>query len=101
VFDLLGADKLPSAALTDALAAIETSPWGEWSHGKPLSAPKLARLLRPFGVTPRTIRIGAETSKAYELADFEDAFKRYLRLPAPLPFVFPCLKSVTTVTPQY
>jgi len=93
VFDLHGADKLPSAALTDALAATETSPWGEWSHGKPLSTPKLARLLRPFGVTPRTIRIGAETSKGYELADFEDAFKRYLRLPAPSPSYPPVSKA--------
>jgi len=75
-------DKISSTALTDALAAIETSPWGEWSHGKPITAPKLARLLRPFGVTPHTVRMGSETSKGYDLVDFEDAFRRYLRPPS-------------------
>jgi hypothetical protein len=87
------ADKIPSTELASALAAIETSPWGEWSNGKPISAPKLARLLRPFGVQPHTIRIGTETAKGYEHSDFEDSFKRYLRLyassvsrpPAPKP----------------
>jgi hypothetical protein len=80
VFGARDTDKIPSTALADALAAIETSPWGEWSHGKPITAPRLARLLRPFGVTPHTVRMGNETSKGYELADFEDSFKRYLRL---------------------
>jgi hypothetical protein len=82
VFGNRDTDKIPSTVLGDALAAIEISPWGEWSHGKPITAPKLARLLRPFGVTPHTVRMGNETSKGYELADFEDSFKRYLRLPA-------------------
>lgn len=82
IFEARETDKIFSAALVDALAAIEISPWGELSHGKPITAPKLARLLRPFGVTPHTLRMGSETSKGYELADFEDSFKRYLRLPA-------------------
>ena len=82
VFEACDTDKIQSTTLATALAAIETSPWGEWSHGKPITAPKLARLLRPFGVTPHTVRMGSETSKGYELVDFEDAFRRYLRLPS-------------------
>ena len=40
-------DRIPSADLAAALAEIETSPWGEWGKaGKPISAAKLARLLR-------------------------------------------------------
>ncbi len=45
-------DYIDSAELADALAKIETSPWGEWSKGKPITAAKLARLLKPFGVSP-------------------------------------------------
>jgi hypothetical protein len=82
VFESRRADKLFSSTLVVALAALESSPWGEWSRGKPLTAPKLAKLLHPYGVMPHTIRIGAETSKGYELDDFEDSFRRYLRLPA-------------------
>jgi hypothetical protein len=78
VFQTQGVDKIASADLVDFLAAIETSPWGEWSRGKPLSAPKLARLLRPFEVASRKIRIGDKTPWGYDLADFQDAFSRYL-----------------------
>jgi hypothetical protein len=82
VLEARDTEKISSTDLVDALAAIETSPWGEWSHGRPITAPKLARLLRPFGVTPHTIRMGSDTSKGYELADFEDSFRRYLKPPA-------------------
>jgi hypothetical protein len=78
VFDSRNVDKISSAELADALAAIETSPWAEWSHGKPITAPRLARLLRPYDVTPRKIRTGDHTLQGYERANFEDAFKRYL-----------------------
>ncbi len=40
-------------------------------------AARLARLLRRFGVTSTTIRIGDERAKGYKRADFEDAFVRY------------------------
>lgn len=70
--------RISSADLVEALAAIETSPWGEWSKGKPLSAPKLARLLGPLEIAPDSVRFGDSTRKGYLLSDFEDAFSRYL-----------------------
>ena len=73
-------DRISSADLASALAEIETSPWGEWGKSqKPISAPKLARLLGRFGITPETVRIGDKTPKGYRLDDFADAFTRYLR----------------------
>jgi hypothetical protein len=71
-------DRISSADLVEALAAIETSPWTEWSHGKPLTTPKLARMLGRFGIAPDSIRFGDCTRKGYRLSDFEDAFSRYL-----------------------
>ena len=71
-------DRLSSNELVAALIAIEGRPWAEWKAGKPLSANGLARLLAPFGIAPATIRTGTGTPKGYQLAQFEDAFARYL-----------------------
>jgi hypothetical protein len=68
------ADKCETSVLIDKLKLLEESPWGEL----PLTAPKLARMLRPFDVTPRTIRLGERTPKGYVWEEFEDAFSRYL-----------------------
>jgi hypothetical protein len=78
VFTSRGVDRLSSAELAAVLAGIETSPWCEWSNGRPLNAPKLARLLKPFGIQPEVSRIGEKTPRCYLRASFEDSFKRYL-----------------------
>lgn len=79
IFDALGVDKISSAQLVNGLVEIETSPWGEWSQGRPLTTAKLARLLRPYSICPHSIRLDDETPKGYEREDFEDSFRRYLR----------------------
>jgi hypothetical protein len=71
-------DRLPSAELASALAGIETSPWGEWSHGKPITPIGVARLMKPFEIRPHPVRDGAKVSRGYEKSDFEDAWRRYL-----------------------
>ena len=76
VFAEKQAKELTSSELTEALAAIETSPWGEWTKGKPLSTAKLARLLKPFEVYPGQIQKGQ--ARGYRIAQFSDAFARYL-----------------------
>jgi putative DNA primase/helicase len=78
VFEERAADRLPSQVLCDALAAMEERPWGEWRKGRPLTPHSLARLLSPFRIAPKTMRVGAETAKGYVRADFEDTFTRYL-----------------------
>lgn len=82
IFEEKKTDRLASEDLAAALAGIETSPWAEWNHGKPISKQKLARLLKPFGVVPRSVRLpDGSTPKGYLLADFEELFSSYL--PAP------------------
>jgi putative DNA primase/helicase len=78
IFSEREADRLPSSELAEALVAIEGRPWAEWRHGKPITANGLARLLAPYGIAPATIRVGTKTPKGYQLADFADAFERYL-----------------------
>ncbi len=71
-----GAVEIASADLCDALALIETSPWGEWSKGKRLSPAGLARLLKPHEVYPEPLSSGQV--RGYRLDRFQDAFSRYI-----------------------
>jgi putative DNA primase/helicase len=74
-----GESEMPSADLVAALVAIEGRPWAELSKSrKPLTQNRLARMLRPLGIAPRYI--GPETARVrgYVLADFREAFERYL-----------------------
>ena len=71
-------DKISSADLVAALAEIETSPWAEWSHNKPLTAPKLARLLSKYSISSGPIRFSQNVLRGYEKGAFADAWGRYL-----------------------
>jgi putative DNA primase/helicase len=71
-------DKISSGELSDQLAKIEGRPWAEWKAGKPITQNALARLLKPFGVKPGTIRPDSgHTIKGYKREDFEDVFERW------------------------
>jgi hypothetical protein len=93
-------DKMPTTELLEKLWKVETSPWAEWNHGKPMTASGLSKLLRPFEIFPKTIRIGTGTAKGYERAHFEDAWGRYLPQNSPIlpsppsPAVTPSQNSV-------
>jgi putative DNA primase/helicase len=72
-------DRLSSADLVAALAALEDRPWVEWKGGKPLTPNGLARLLTNFHISSGNIRTGPTTTpKGYQLAHFTEAFERYL-----------------------
>ncbi len=70
-------DHLASSVLVERLVALEEGPWAEW-YGKPLSTNKLARLLHPYGIRPRQIRVGEDKIRGYPRSVFLDAWERYL-----------------------
>jgi putative DNA primase/helicase len=73
------ATRMASTDVCDRLAEIEGRPWAEYGRtGKPITPNGLAYLLRDFGIMPRTLRIGEDRAKGYDIADFADAFSRYL-----------------------
>lgn len=72
--------KITSAELLEKLCQIEDRPWSEWNKGRPITTAKIAKYLKPFGVTPNTIRDGYKTAKGYLKIDFDDAFSRYIPL---------------------
>jgi uncharacterized protein DUF3631 len=67
--------KIFTAELLRRLKNIEDGPW---SADERFDRSRLSRLLRPFGITAATVRIGAETRKGYTWEDAEAAFSRYL-----------------------
>lgn len=74
--------RLRTTGIVATLVGMDDRPWGEWRRGNPLSGIGLARLLKPFGVRPKTIRFAdGVTLKGYELEDFKDVFVRYLPIP--------------------
>src|SRR5262249_18821357 len=50
---------LSSDQLVAGLILLEDRPWAEINHGRPLTKNGLARHLRPFGISPGTIWLGA------------------------------------------
>jgi len=73
-------DRLTSARIAEVLGAMDGKPWPEFGKGgKPISTNQLAKLLRRFDVTPRTIKLAdGSTAKGYHREMFDDAFARYL-----------------------
>lgn len=70
---------LSSKNLVEKLNDIETSPWAEWNRGSPMSVSALAKQLKSFHITPKQTREDYDDrSRKYYLADFKDAFDRYI-----------------------
>jgi len=77
--------------LVKALKEKSERPWCDWNRGKGLTQNGLARLLKPFGVKSKNMRIDENLKKGYELDNLKDAFKRYI-------FTLPSESPVSSVT---
>jgi hypothetical protein len=88
VFTTLGVDRIPSSVLVEALLGLDDGIWNEWRGENENRVPRkltqgeLARLLRPFGIRPRTVwpalrRPGAKSSRGYYRSDFERSWAAY------------------------
>lgn len=84
-----GADKKPTAEILQALHQIDEAPWGDLK-GRPATDRDLARLLKPYEIKPKLVKIAGDVSRGYQRGDLVDAWRRYL---PPLPE-----RSVTSVT---
>jgi Protein of unknown function (DUF3631) len=89
IFNRTSADRMTSIDLIATLLDIEESGWSEYRGARDDQAPRkftqgeMARLLRPFGVRPRSIwpltkrRQGTSSRKGYYRSQFESAWQRY------------------------
>lgn len=71
-------DWISSSVLVADLIEAEDRPWAEWRHGRPMTAQSLAKLLKPFGIKPRVMKLGKETARAYLRHEIEAAAERYV-----------------------
>ena len=78
-------DHISSKDLLDELIDREGEQWAvSWKMdiddgNTQRPATKLARLLKPFGIVPKTFRESGDTTlKGYSLSSFDEAFARYL-----------------------
>jgi putative DNA primase/helicase len=79
IFASKAVHRIPSAELVEALVEIEGPPWANLKAGKPITKNGLALLLAPFGIASGNIRVGGDrVAKGYQVAQFQDAFERYL-----------------------
>jgi Protein of unknown function (DUF3631) len=92
VFQVRGVDRIASSALVDALLGLDDGLWNEWRGPdddrtpRKLTQGELSRVLRPFGIRPKTIwparrRPGDRSSRGYLCSQFEKAWRDYRRSP--------------------
>ena len=67
--------RLPVSRLHAALVKCESGIWADTRQ--PLSKARLARMLSPFSISSKVVRMGSQVQRVYELGDFADAFSRY------------------------
>ena len=92
IFKSRTGERVFSEDLVEALKDKKESPWVDWHRGKGLTQNGLARLLKPFGVHSKTMRIAEDRKKGYEFDGFKDAFKRYIPSLSPI-------TPISSVTP--
>ncbi|MEU3514637.1 DUF3631 domain-containing protein [Streptomyces sp. NPDC006654] len=97
-----GADRMPTAAILEALLGLDDAPWADLNDdGKPLTTRGLSKLLKQYvrpdntPIGPRSIRIGSGTPKGYYAEDLVDAWARYCPPPPEK-----SATSATAATPQ-
>jgi hypothetical protein len=77
-FFLAKTDRLLTRDLLDSLNASGERPWRELRHGKGITDRSLSQLLRPYGITSRSIRVGDSVARGYLRHDLNEAFRRYI-----------------------
>jgi len=78
IFMSLGSANISSANLVAKLIEDKDKPWCEIRNGGAISQNGLATMLKIYGIKPKVIRLNSSTPRGYELAQFVDAFDRYL-----------------------
>jgi 5S rRNA maturation endonuclease (ribonuclease M5) len=83
VFRDTSAEELPTAILLRELVARDDGPWAGWwekdladSRVKGPSG-RLARMLKPYGIAPRQMKVDGDKTRGYHLASFGETFDRY------------------------
>lgn len=81
VFDTKRVAKISTADLIAELCADDEKSWSTYNRGKPLTPKQVAKRLKDYGISSKSIRTGYEVAKGFDRSQFDEAFARYLALP--------------------
>jgi hypothetical protein len=70
-------DKMRSAKLVTALITNPDSEWAKFNFGRPINEKTMAKMLRPYQITPKNLRFGSGTFKGYHFSEIERAVEAY------------------------
>jgi hypothetical protein len=70
-------DRMFSRQLVAALNELDDSPWSDMRAGAGITTNWLAGRLRPFGISSKDVRMGADHGKGYEYDDFTASWDRF------------------------
>jgi hypothetical protein len=74
------AQRLHTTTILEKLGKKDSAPWAQLGDDG-LDARGLARLLKPYRIRSKQVRINEDNRKGYEREDFEDAWERYCPTP--------------------
>ncbi|AEJ01839.1 DNA primase-like protein [Nitrosomonas sp. Is79A3] len=77
-FETKHISKISTADLIETLVSDDEKSWATYNRGKPITPRQLASKLRDYSIYSKTVRLGYETAKGFELDQFTDVFERYL-----------------------
>jgi putative DNA primase/helicase len=78
IFAEAGIQRISSKELVEELCSLTDRPWKTAYRNNPITEMWLARQLREFEISPKTLRVGQTRAKGYELPNFTNAFTRFL-----------------------
>jgi hypothetical protein len=70
------APALWTATIIERLAQLDEAPWDDY-YGQRITDRGVAKLLRPYGVRSRDVKLGDVVRKGYRREDLHDAWQRY------------------------
>jgi hypothetical protein len=84
------AHALWTATIIERLAKLDEAPWNDY-FGQRITDRSVAKLLRPYGIRSRDVKVDQTVRKGYYRADLHDAWRRYAT---------PSATSATSATSQ-
>jgi len=80
-----------TAAIIEQLAKLDEAPWADY-YGQRITDRGIAKLLRPYGIRSRDVKLNDVVRKGYRREDLYDAWQRYAT---------PSATSATSATEQH
>ena len=78
IFELKKVTRIFSDDLITALCTDPEMNWSTYNRGKPITQKQVSNRLGEYGISPKQMRTANGNRRGYDIAYFQDAFKRYL-----------------------